>query len=162
MLDVYGNPLYPQVMGGSNYSIANDFQLLGQPDKTRPLGDHKGGGTNPALGVVNRKEAEDSSAARFEGEYEEYGETAPDIPWIYSASVLTNPENPPGVQPSTTKATKLDLEGEGMGNLAETVDLVDLDAKIVDGKVVEASELQGGEEGSPRFDFLSTKWKEAS
>ena len=128
MLDVYGNPLYPQVTGGSdysiaivkiqksggsNYSIANVFQPLGQPDDTHPLGDHKGGGLR---GNFVGGETNNSSATHFEGEYDELGETAPDVPSIPSIYVPDNPENPPGVQSSTTKPTKLDFEGEGMGN----------------------------------------------
>jgi hypothetical protein len=40
----------------------------------------------------------------FRGEYREFGEMSPDVPLVPSIPVSTNPENPPGVQPSTTKA----------------------------------------------------------
>jgi hypothetical protein len=39
------------------------------------------------------KKAKMLSAAQFEGNYEENGETAPDIPWISPVSAY--PENPP-------------------------------------------------------------------
>lgn len=57
MLDVRGNPLYPQATGGSDYSIAIAdteksvgsiysiaavFWPPGLPEKAHPLGDHKG------------------------------------------------------------------------------------------------------------------------
>ena len=50
---------------------------------------------------------------------------SPDVPARPSAPAPTNSEDPPGVQPSTTKASKLDLEGEGMGHFSDMGNPVD-------------------------------------
>jgi hypothetical protein len=76
-----------------------------------------------------------------------------------SVSAPTNLEDPPGVQPITTKATKLDPEGEGKGTLGDMGNLVDLEAMMADVKVVEVFKPRSGDEGGPRFHFLSTERK---
>jgi len=111
VLDVCNSPLDAQMMGWCNHTIANDFR----PAETCPLGNHKRGGSNPAvlmhegyrgegeelskgsnepnMVVVSRSEANKLSAVRFEGENkEELGETSPDVPFIPSVSIPTNPD----------------------------------------------------------------------
>jgi len=111
VLDMCNSPLDAQTMGWHNHTIANDFW----PAETRPLGNHKGGGSNPAVPmregycvegeeplkgsnepnvvVVSQSEANKSSAVHFEGENkEELGETSPDVPFIPSSSIPTNPD----------------------------------------------------------------------
>ena len=111
VLDVCNSPLDAQTMGWRNHTIANDFR----PAETHPLGNHKGGGSNPAMPmcegyhvegeellkgsnepnvvVVSQSEANKSSAVRFKGENkEELGETLPDIPFIPSVSIPTSPD----------------------------------------------------------------------
>lgn len=84
VLDMCNNPPEVQTMGWCNHTIANNFQ----PAETHPLGNHKGGGSNPATPmrkgyrvevkelskgsnkpdmVVDRNEANKLSAIRFEG-----------------------------------------------------------------------------------------------
>lgn len=55
---------------------------------------------------------------------------ASEVPWIYSVPIPINAGNPPGVRPSTTKATKLNFEEEEMKNLGEKANFVDLDVPM--------------------------------
>ena len=151
-------PLPFQKSGGSYYSIANIFWPPGLPDNAHPQGNHKGGELG---GKFVGEEAKFMSAARFEGEYDELGETAPNVPWIPFISVPDNPRIL-WVQLGATTTANVDLEGEGIGNLAEMANSVDLDMKVVDGKVGEVFEPQCGNERSLHFDFVSTDWEEGT
>ncbi len=97
-----------------------------------------------------------SSAARFEGEYDELGETAPDVPSIPSVSVPDNPGILREAQPGTTTTIDVDLEGGEPRIWAKRRIFVDLNAIMGETNKFEAPEPHGGGNGCPKIDFL---WK---
>lgn len=95
----------------------NRLQPPELPDDAHPLGNHKRGDTGALAQLegilVDQKNVEDISAARFEGEYDGLGETAPEVPSIPSVSVPDNPAVPPGVQSGTTTLCDSNFPGGG-------------------------------------------------
>src|SRR6266542_2020361 len=97
-----------------------------------------------------------SSAAHFEGEYDELGETAPDVPSIPSVSVPDNPGILREAQPGTTTTIDVDLEGGEPRIWAKRRIFVDLNVIMGETNKFEAPEPHGGGNGCPKIDFL---WK---